>query len=110
LRTWYRHDPALFDEFVRRYRDELTESGRAGALAHLQQLATKQMLTLLTATKDVDISEAAVLADLIAPSTGEYSPLDQEGMPAIVFGRVSDRGSATQSALWGAGSGPDRRR
>ena len=69
LRTWYRHDPTLFDEFARRYRDELTESGRAAVLVHLQQLAKEQMLTLLTATKDVDISEAAVLADLIAPST-----------------------------------------
>ena len=29
LRTWYRHDPTLFDEFARRYRGELTESGRA---------------------------------------------------------------------------------
>ena len=69
LRTWYRHDPTLFDEFARRYRDELTESGRAAALVHLQQLAKMQTLTLLTATKDVDISEAAVLAALIAPST-----------------------------------------
>jgi uncharacterized protein YeaO (DUF488 family) len=69
LRTWYRHDPTLFDEFARRYRDELTESSRAAALVHLQQLAKQQTLTLLTATKDVDISEAAVLADLIAPNT-----------------------------------------
>lgn len=66
LRKWYHHDPALFDEFVSRYRGELTEPGRAAAIVHLHQLASKQMLTLLTATKNVDISEAAVLADLIA--------------------------------------------
>src|SRR5690349_13573040 len=66
LRKWYHHDPALFDAFVSRYREELTEPDRAAAVAHLRQLSNKQMLTLLTATKDVDISEAAVLADLIA--------------------------------------------
>lgn len=68
LRKWYGHDPKLFDEFVRRYGAELTESVRADALAHLHDLAKKQTLTLLTASKAVDISEAAVLADLLAPS------------------------------------------
>lgn len=65
LRKWYSHDPALFDEFTRRYRDELAQSTRAAALAHLCDLAKKQSLTLLTATKRADLSEAAVLADLI---------------------------------------------
>ena len=66
LRTWYRHDPKLFDEFARRYGEELAESARADALAHLRDLADKHTLTLLTASKAVDISEAAVLADLLA--------------------------------------------
>lgn len=66
LRKWYHHDPALFDEFVSRYRGELTEPGRATAMEHLRRLANEQVLTLLTATKDADISEAAVLADVIA--------------------------------------------
>ena len=65
LRKWYGHDPALFDEFARRYRDELSESPRAAALAHLHDLAKKRALTLLTATKNADLSEAAVLADLV---------------------------------------------
>jgi uncharacterized protein YeaO (DUF488 family) len=65
LRKWYGHDPALFAEFARRYRDELTESDRAASLAHLRDLAAKRPLTLLTATKNADLSEAAVLADLI---------------------------------------------
>jgi len=70
LRKWYQHDPKLFDEFVRRYRDELTDSGRAEALAHLHDLTKRQTLTLLTASKAVDISEAAVLADLLATGSG----------------------------------------
>ncbi|MFE3228985.1 DUF488 domain-containing protein [Nocardia sp. NPDC059228] len=66
LRRWYGHDPELFDEFARRYRDELTEPERADALAHLRELADQNKLTLLTGTKNTDISEAAVLADAVA--------------------------------------------
>lgn len=65
LRKWYRHDPARFDEFSRRYRDELQQPGAAAALAHLKELATAPGLTLLTATKDPEISEAAVLRRLL---------------------------------------------
>jgi len=68
LREWYGHDPSLFDEFTRRYRDELGDAPRAAALAHLRDLAKNQPLTLLTATKSADLSEAAVLADLIGGS------------------------------------------
>ncbi|MEO7979987.1 MAG: DUF488 family protein [Sporichthyaceae bacterium] len=65
LRKWYSHDPELFEEFRGRYRAELDEPGRAEALQHLRDLAKRRNLTLLTATKQADISEAAVLADLL---------------------------------------------
>ncbi|MFG2071291.1 Uncharacterized conserved protein YeaO, DUF488 family [Nonomuraea maritima] len=65
LRTWYRHDPERFAEFGRRYRTELADPERAAALAHLRELAQGGPLTLLTATKQPEISEAAVLADLL---------------------------------------------
>ena len=65
LRTWYHHEPERFDEFTRRYLDELAEPERADALAHLRGLAENGPLTLLTATKAADISEAAVLAALM---------------------------------------------
>lgn len=65
LRKWYGHDPAKFDEFAKRYKAELEEPARAQALDHLCELANGQRLTLLTATKAADISEARVLADLI---------------------------------------------
>ena len=65
LRKWYGHDPKLFKEFTRRYCAELNDQERAEALKHLEDLAKHGTLTLLTATKDPDISEAAVLADLI---------------------------------------------
>ena len=66
LRTWYHHDPELFDEFARRYTDELTAAEPAAALAHLKELAGQRTLTLLTATKNPDLSEAAVLARLLS--------------------------------------------
>jgi uncharacterized protein YeaO (DUF488 family) len=65
LRTWYGHDPAKFPEFRRHYLAELEESARSEALQHLRALADGHRLTLLTATKRPDISEAAVLADVL---------------------------------------------
>ena len=65
LRTWYRHDPDRFEEFGRRYQLELQDPRRAKALAHLRGLARDRQLTLLTATRQPEISEAAVLAGLL---------------------------------------------
>ena len=68
LRKWYGHDPDKQEEFVRRYRTELASGEPAEALEHLQQLHAKEHLTLMTATKDLELSQAKVLADLLAGS------------------------------------------
>jgi len=68
LRKWYGHDPERFDEFARRYKAELDDPERRTAYDHLTELAGRGRLTLLTATKRSDISEAAVLADLLKGS------------------------------------------
>ncbi|HEX2892496.1 MAG TPA: DUF488 family protein [Marmoricola sp.] len=65
LRTWYAHDPAKFEEFRTRYHAELEQPDAAAALDHLRDLARRGDLTLLTATREVQISQAAVLADLL---------------------------------------------
>lgn len=65
LRKWYGHDPKRFEEFARRYQAELEEPEAAAGLAHLAELATQGTLTLVTATKHPEISEAVVLADLM---------------------------------------------
>jgi uncharacterized protein YeaO (DUF488 family) len=65
LRKWYNHEPARFEEFTRRYRAELEQADRRRALQHLQDLAADRRLTLLTGTKNPDISEAAVLAAIL---------------------------------------------
>ena len=72
LRKWYGHDPERFEEFGRRYQAEPAEPERAGALAHLRELAAGRGVTLLTATRQPEISEAAILARLLRdwPSAG----------------------------------------
>lgn len=66
LRTWYQHDPAKFGEFRQRYIAELAAPGPREALARLRDLAAGRPVTLLTATKDVKLSQAAVLAELLS--------------------------------------------
>lgn len=62
LREWYHHEPERFDEFVSRYEAELSDNA---ALDELLELTTRGVVTLVTATKEVDGSHAAVLAKLL---------------------------------------------
>jgi uncharacterized protein YeaO (DUF488 family) len=79
LRRWYSHDPRRFTEFRHRYRRELDGPEQAAALAHLKELASGRTLTLLTASKDVAISEATVLAELIDEEPHERG--ERHGQP-----------------------------
>ncbi|GGW96752.1 hypothetical protein GCM10010341_17620 [Streptomyces noursei] len=65
LREWYGHDEARFEEFAERYRAELAEGAPGAALEHLRELAAGGPLTLLTATKEVPLSHAAVLQEAL---------------------------------------------
>jgi uncharacterized protein YeaO (DUF488 family) len=62
LRRWYGHEPSRFAEFRRRYLTELRGPAQRPAVDHLRDIANHDKLTLLTATRDVEHSEAAVLA------------------------------------------------
>jgi uncharacterized protein YeaO (DUF488 family) len=73
LRMWYGHDPGRFEEFDRRYGLELQGPMQAEALAHLRGLAEDRQLTLLTATRQPEISEATVLATLLQSQHGTGS-------------------------------------
>jgi uncharacterized protein YeaO (DUF488 family) len=64
LRKWYAHDPAKHEEFRERYLAELADPQHAEALASLRS-HIKTGLTLLTATKAVELSQAQVLADFL---------------------------------------------
>jgi uncharacterized protein YeaO (DUF488 family) len=76
LRKWYGHDPSRFDEFRRRYLDELSGRPQRAALGQLRARAAAGPLTLLTATKAADISQAAVLAQLLRQPVESDQPGD----------------------------------
>ena len=68
LRKWYGHDQEKHEEFVRRYRAELAVDEPVEAFEHLQHLHRGGRLNLMTATKDLELSQAQVLADLLETS------------------------------------------
>ncbi|MFI7312416.1 DUF488 domain-containing protein [Streptomyces hygroscopicus] len=70
LRRWYAHEPSRFAEFRRRYLAELRDVGHRDAAEHLRDLAAHDKLMLLTATRDVDHSQAAVLAEWLTKGGG----------------------------------------
>ena len=65
LRQWYAHDPQRFDEFAARYGAELAAGEQSEALQTLRDLRASGPLTVLTATRDAAISEAAVLQRIL---------------------------------------------
>jgi uncharacterized protein YeaO (DUF488 family) len=65
LRRWYGHDPARFAEFADRYRAELADAAHAEALGRLRGYLRAGPVTLLTGTRDLDLSHAVVLATVL---------------------------------------------
>ena len=69
LRKWYGHDPDKYEEFVRRYCQELTGEEQAEAFEYLQRLHHNGRVILMTASRDLELSQARVLADLLGADT-----------------------------------------
>ncbi|HEX7323538.1 MAG TPA: DUF488 family protein [Mycobacterium sp.] len=65
LRSWYSHKPERFDEFVTRYEDELATPEGSAAFEELRALTRGKKVTLVTASKYLEGSQAAVLAMLL---------------------------------------------
>ena len=66
LRRWFNHDPARWEEFRRRYHDELGQGSAAEALIRLRQHARDhEPLTLLYAAHDEAHNNAVVLQALL---------------------------------------------
>jgi uncharacterized protein YeaO (DUF488 family) len=63
LRNWYAHDPERFAEFRRRYLGELAEHKEE--LAALRAQIAGRNATLVTATRELDLSHAVVLRDVL---------------------------------------------
>ncbi len=69
LRKWFGHDPARFEEFDRRYREEL--AAQAGLLAEIREMSEHQAVTLVYSARDEQHNQAVVLAAVI---TGQDLP------------------------------------
>jgi uncharacterized protein YeaO (DUF488 family) len=63
LRKWYGHEPERFAEFRRRYRAELAE--HANELDALRAMVRGRTVTLITATREVELSHAVVLREVL---------------------------------------------
>ena len=63
LRQWFGHDPARFEDFRRRYIDELRS--QRPCLAELRRRARDGTLTLVYAAADTEHNDAVVLAEVL---------------------------------------------
>ena len=61
LRKWFAHDHARWDEFVRRYREELEASGEMKAVRALAREAREHPVTLLFGAGDHEFNQAVAL-------------------------------------------------
>ncbi len=65
LRSWYGHKPERWEEFRRRYREELGKAPRKELLEELVARARKEKVTLVFSARDAERANATVLAELI---------------------------------------------
>jgi uncharacterized protein YeaO (DUF488 family) len=63
LRRWFGHDPARFEEFRRRYTEELGAQQRK--LRELRRHAREGTLTLVYGARDTEHNDAVVLAEVL---------------------------------------------
>jgi uncharacterized protein YeaO (DUF488 family) len=63
LRQWFGHDPSRFEEFRRRYIEELR--GERRRIARLRRRAREGTLTLVYSASDTEHNDAVVLAEVL---------------------------------------------
>lgn len=66
LREWYGHDPAKWSEFRRRYEQELQSAEAQAVLDDLARRARRGRVTLVYGARAGEISDAAVLEELLS--------------------------------------------
>lgn len=64
LRKWFGHEPAKWDEFKKRYHEELEKN--AEQVSVLKEQVKKRAVTLVYAAKDEEHNEALVLKELVS--------------------------------------------
>ena len=65
LRKWFGHKPERWQEFQKRYRNELRQPEKQELMHHVRSMARKGIATLLYAAKDKEHNNAKALAKFI---------------------------------------------
>ncbi len=65
LRRWFGHDPAKWEEFQRRYRQELSSPEKSRLVNGLVNYAEQGRVTLVYGAKDEEHNDAVVLRGLL---------------------------------------------
>jgi uncharacterized protein YeaO (DUF488 family) len=63
LRKWFSHEPSKWEEFRRRYKEEL--KGKEAILADLRALGRRGIVTLLYAARDEEHNQAVALKEFL---------------------------------------------
>ena len=65
LRKWFGHDPAKWEEFRRRYRQELLSPERREILAALARRASQEAITLVYGARDEEHNGAVIIQEVL---------------------------------------------
>lgn len=66
LRNWFKHDPAKWEEFQQRYRNELNQNQEL--VSELRRKAKRQTVTFVYATSDEERNSAVLLKNYLSES------------------------------------------
>jgi len=69
LRKFFNHDPARWEEFRKRYRQELRSANARSMLRELAELAVKNTVTLVYGAKDETHNQEVVLREVLERMT-----------------------------------------
>lgn len=64
LRKWYGHDPEKWDEFRRRYREELEKTGKWKDVQEIAKRARKEDVTLVFGSRELARNQAVALREM----------------------------------------------
>lgn len=100
LRQWFAHDPRRFQEFRRRYIEELRD--QRSRLTELRRRARRGTFTLVYSARDTEHNDAVVLAEVLRrglPKAGKRSRRCSQGKSRAIGPRIRlDRATAAVSS------------
>lgn len=65
LRKWFNHDPDKFQDFKKKYKEELTSDSKKEVLKQIKSFLSEDKVTLVFGAKDRKHNQAVVLKEII---------------------------------------------